>query len=65
MGHDHRLFSAAFNGLELFFNLWQRRNKDERRRALESALKDYARGMTMEDDDPFFGQLKPPVRPRE
>ena len=37
---------------------WHRKVKKERRRALESALKEYARGLTV-DEDPFLGQLRP------
>ena len=40
-----------------------KRVKNERRRTLENALKEYARGMTMEDD-PFLGQMKTRGRPR-
>ena len=40
---------------------WHKRVKNERRRTLENALKEYARGMTM-DEDPFLGQLKTPRR---
>lgn len=40
---------------------WHRKVRKERRRAMERALKEYARGMTM-DEDPFLGQLKTPNR---
>jgi hypothetical protein len=36
---------------------WHKRVKDERRRALENALKEYAKGLTI-DEDLFLGQLK-------
>jgi hypothetical protein len=43
--------------LSLAASFWHKRIKDERRRTFENALKEYAKGMTM-DEDPFLGQLK-------
>jgi hypothetical protein len=43
--------------LNFFVLRLHKKVKDERRRTLENALKEYARGMTM-DEDPFLGQLK-------
>ena len=37
--------------LHFVIHIWHKRNGEERRRALDSALKAYARGITVDDED--------------
>ena len=50
-------FALPLMSLGFVMLWWHRKLKNERRRTLENALKEYARGMTL-DEDPFLGQLK-------